>query len=696
MQKKFTLIFFAGLTAMMASAALPSGIPAKALKQESIKKTFKKTDRLKSHSRLNVTRAEGDIYEMDWGYCEDPYNAFQLDSYTVNQAIAMPAETATKLAGNQVNSILVGTPANDEIFDEENWEYGNDIKNVTVWMSYDLDGPHFIEVKGKFNNIAFTWSEIPLETPYIIEEGKDLFIGVTYELRVKKGPDGEDYSSNYGFVTDYGWPETDCTNLIYTAVTGYDAEGDYKLADKMEWRDLAELFGNASIRLNISGTTLPVDRAIITDSYMPAFLNPGESLDMSFTVKNLGANPLSSVDICLEYADGSKQTVTTPVISYDEDWELAEIPIGYGQYGLLDASFDGPAKEGYTDFTISIPTINDGATNNEEFEAEGMVLMLSDGYHKNNVVEEGTGTWCGYCPAGYAGMKWLAENYEEDAIGIALHFDDEMDVLMPGNAYAAFESNIEGYPSCFINRNWGYDLFPSPEDFEMDMPAVVEIPALATISATLTPISDDQKTVKLDASVEFSVASEDNLFVLAYTVVEDGVGPYVQTNYFTDEDPGTCYGFEALPSHVELIYDDVARNCSHPLPIEESLPATITPGETYNFSTEIELSDVENLDHYRVVPMILNTKNGFVENACVVTSPSYNYSEVKSIQAENTLRPSIIGGKGEILISGNTGNAKIYTADGRYIGKATGYRTALRPGLYIVTRGNESAKVIVR
>ncbi len=684
--------------AVSAMAAPATGWSKKSMKAEPIRHgvTKKIRDTKVKPAQLKAPlKADGQL-QMDWGYCDEPYNAFQLDTYTVNQAIKVSADATEQLAGASVNSVLVGTPANPEIFDEDAWEYGNDIESVTVWLAYDLNGEHFAEATGKFEKVGFTWSSVPLSTPYIIEKGKPFYVGVTYEMNVYE-VDGEKVSDDCGFVTDYSEPEYANTNLVYTAIRGLDENYEFVYADTPAWRNLADYFGNACIRIDVTGDNLPTDYAYITDSYLPSFVAPGDKFEVLLGIKNMGATTLETVDVCVEYSDGTKQTITSDVLGYEDyGWDLVPAPIGYNGFGILDAFFDAPAKEGYTDYTITLPTLNGKDANNAVTSIEGSLLSLSTGFHKNNVVEEGTGTWCGNCPLGYAGMQWLARNCEENAIGIALHCEDPMAVLDRGGAFEEFSQYIMGYPSAFFNRNWMEDIYPSPEDLEEQMWMVEDIPALAEIKATITPVSDDKKTIKLDTSVQFSVSDESGSFGIAYTVVEDGVGPYLQVNYMAGSDPGSAYGFEDMPEEVELIFDDVARNCSHPKAFANSLPAAVTPGSTYDFSTEIVLSDVSNLDNYRVVPMVVNTKTGFVENACVVKSPTYSYSAIKSIQADKMKTMSVRGGKGVITISGATDNVRIYTLDGRFVGNATGFTTHVAPGFYIVNRGTEAVKVIVK
>lgn len=691
----FTAAAFMAVSAMGASL---HGIPAKCMKSEPLRHgvTKKMRDIKVTQTGMKAPLKADEELQMNWGYCDEPYNALQLDSFTVNQAIQVSAEATEQLAGASLNAVVVGTPANPDIFDEDAWEYGNDIESVTVWLAYTLDGEHFAEATGKFEEIGFTWSSVPLPSPYIIEKGKPFYVGVTYQLNVLE-EDGEEYTLDYGYVTDYAEAEYPNTNLIYTKIKGFDEDGEFIFSDTPAWRNFGNYYGNACICIDVTGKNLPTDYAYIADSYIPAFVTPSDKIDVLMSIRNKGALPIEEVDVCLEYSDGVKQTVTTPVMAYDGDgWDLVPVSIGYNNYGIVEAFFDAPAKEGYTDYTITIPKINGTAANNAQTSLEGSILSLSSGFQRINVVEEGTGTWCGNCPLGIAGMKWLAENCEDTAVGISLHTEDEMAVLEPGGAYADFGVYYLGVPSSYFNRNFNEEIYPDPEELEYQMWDKEDIPALAEIKATLTPVTEDQRTVRLDASVQFSIADETGCYGIGYAVIEDGVGPYMQTNYLSGEAPGSAYGYEDMPEEFLCIYDDVARNCSHPLGIEQSIPASVAVGSTYEFSTDIVLKDVTNLDNYRVVPMVVNSRTGFVENACVVKSPTYSYSEIKSIHADRTQNLSVRGGKGVITISGDTDNVRIYTLDGRMVGKATGYSTRMAPGFYIVNRGNEAVKVIVR
>ena len=187
--------------------------------------------------------------------------------------------------------------------------------------------------------------------------------------------------------------------------------------------------------------------------------------------------------------------------------------------------------------------------------------------------------------------------------------------------------------------------------------------------------------------------SEGN-FEIGYTVLEDGVGPYMQTNYFTGEPDDESYGFGSKNNPCLIKFNDVARNCSKPMGIEGSLPA-VEKGKSYEYSCEVALDDVKNVSNCRVVAMVINKNSGCIENATVVNHPSNTGNSVNTIVSDkNGSFVRVV--KGGILIDGDNSNVNIYSASGMKVAKTNGFRINLPAGIYVVTRGSESAKVIVK
>ncbi|MDE6807968.1 MAG: hypothetical protein K2I98_05875, partial [Prevotella sp.] len=170
------------------------------------------------------------------------------------------------------------------------------------------------------------------------------------------------------------------------------------------------------------------------------------------------------------------------------------------------------------------------------------------------VMEEATGTWCGYCPAGIATIQKMNERYPDNFIAIAIH-NDEMQPT--DDNYYPFYSMVSEFPSAYINRSYWCDLWSFDLDETKDQ-------GEAIIKADAEFIPDNKVTVNTETTFGFSDNGTTE-YRIAYVVVEDKVGPYYQTNFYSDPDAadnpdGLLNWWVHQNSYVEMTYNDVARS----------------------------------------------------------------------------------------------------------------------------------------
>lgn len=282
------------------------------------------------------------------------------------------------------------------------------------------------------------------------------------------------------------------------------------------------------------------------------------------------------------------------------------------------------------DFSISIPTktaiTEDGPVtidlelvwpdgSEDDYAADNKVQLevafTSGAPNRRMVVEEATGTWCGWCVRGIVGMHQMNTNYPDQFIGIAVHASDEMQ-----NAdYAGWMSNkISGYPSCIINRS-SFDQNPGPsnlESFMKNMPKYSEINVAVNADVTKSDFA-----IKADITplVNINGAAYNVLFV----ITEDGISG-VQNNAYAGGGQGAMGGFEKLGSSVKVDYEDVALgiwpNCDGTGFGALSLPQVLTAGETYTVDLTIPASSVKyrKLDNCNIIALVINTQTGEIVN----------------------------------------------------------------------------------
>lgn len=621
------------------------------------------------------TRA--DVKQMNWGYCGEPANALNITG-EFQVAIMMTEDDAQQFVGNSITAVNVANPTNRN--------YVNPVDKATVWIADSLGGNPIATGTGALGSDGFEWSTIALDQPVAIDKAKNIYIGVS--LNVPKS------NNNFGYMVDDIYPESEHSAYLYSNYRLTD-DGQLTTVKDYIWQSVGMWAGNACVQAVIEGDNLPQNAVSMQDYIVPSVVAPGEEFEIAMGLMNIAANEVSKVTVSMQIGDAEPQTQECE-IAVGLDPNTGDYVMGalnYNQYGIVMASFKCDRIANNIPWTLKITKLNDGADNNSKDSISGMLLCIKEGFAKNNVLEEATGTWCGACPIGYAGMEWLSEN-APNFIGIGVHGDDQMDVLGRGGAYEPFSAYIESFPSSFLNRNWKDEIYPAPEELEYTVEDYGGLPAMAQIDAKIENIDDSGKKIRLSATYRFSIAEDDADYAVGYTVVEDKVGPYNQTNYMTGSDE-YAYGFENQPNPVRLMYNEVARNCSHPTAVEGSEVKATEVGKDYTFSTEINLSDVKNLANYRVVAYVLNGRSGFIENACQVVSPSN--SGVGKVEAESKSTPLAYGGKGCINVLAAGDNMSVVALDGRVVAnKVRTGRISAEPGVYVVTDGTRSAKVFVR
>ena len=268
-----------------------------------------------------------------------------------------------------------------------------------------------------------------------------------------------------------------------------------------------------------------------------------------------------------------------------------------------------------------IAVVNNAVTTDP---AKCQATALMQKFHKNIVVEEATGMWCTYCPAGIVAMEELEKRYPDTFIGLALHYNDQLAV----DDYVMDLSFPDGFPTGWINRRY----YTSPmvqiqEDGvtrytmldggfetyyleEMALPAVAEIDVVA---------KQEGNAYRVMSTLCFAMDAADADYRIAYAIIENDVtgNGYYQVNGYSGQDVDMG-GFEDLPATiydiefqhvVRAIYDDYQG-------VAGSVPTEISGGEKYTHEYLVELpSTVGNAKNVEVVAMLIDMKTDAIINA---------------------------------------------------------------------------------
>lgn len=614
-----------------------------------------------------VMEAEGgetDRYDnMYWGWTSQVSNATNFEgAKSISLAIDMPVEYAKLYAGARITNILypIGS-ATDKV--------ENIARDATVWVSENLEGAPVVSQPVMFSGDPGNMNTFKLATPYEITGDKDVYIGLTFE--------GGSYNNNSLPIVFSGMGGfTDCGCLL---------EAKNATGESSGWDDYSQQIGDLPLFVVLEGDNLPQNIVELWFITVPQYASMGNTFSATLAISNMGAAPVSTLDIA---ANTVGAPLDTPV-HIELDPAFSNVP---GVYGFTLSGVE-PTKAGQGEYSVSITSVNgqpNNLTTRTTATAEQYVLPEGAGYKRMSVVEDVTGTWCGYCPAAYTVMENMRESHKDYGfIGIGVHGSvqggaDPMNVISGGTYSGITEISQGSYPTIILNRETTYNYLQGEElgeavknNYEYQLSPV-------QVEAVIGELAGNRLTVT--ATVTSAVDSKDSRYLLSYVVTEDEVGPYMQTNNFSGN-ANAPYGWGTQPKSLPLLYNDVARYCYGYGGIRNSLPEVLEAGKSYEHTTKVSLAKVSNYDKYALNVFVIDTTTGAIVNATRVLSPTY--TGVENV-AEDGNGITVNGGTGCVEVIG-TDDYEVYDLSGARV-QATG----IRAGVYVVRAGGEAYKVLVR
>lgn len=358
----------------------------------------------------------------------------------------------------------------------------------------------------------------------------------------------------------------------------------------------------------------------------------------------------SKVKANVEFRSNSKEVINT--IDYTVECDGVKtngtatmkpaIQGGLNKAGSFPIEFTAPHKAGAVPVTVTINKVN-GET---EFAGTAKSVtcdlnIVSRVGKRFSVVEEFTGTGCGFCPRGWVGMNLLKETMSDQCAVIAIHRYNSTDPMYP-QAYKM--PNFSGAPSCTVDRTGGeVDPYYATSDNNREIDKYVKqcTQVLPEVEMNLTATyTEDFKKIQAVANTEFLTDLPGSSIVFVATA--DGLtgtsSAWKQSNYYTqysssqlpadmrDFASGGKYG----QSSVTLVFDDVAIATSWSTTNTSLAPKfkTTACGETatteYNVTmpTKTTLKAAIKYDKVNLVAFVLKA-DGTIANAvrCKVEYP---------------------------------------------------------------------------
>lgn len=246
-------------------------------------------------------------------------------------------------------------------------------------------------------------------------------------------------------------------------------------------------------------------------------------------------------------------------------------------------------------------------------------------FPRTHVLEEGTGTWCGFCPRGIETIERLRPIFGEKLIPIAVHQAPNAYSYEPMEVMDYRFLTFSGFPEGHINRKVSVGM-----SFNTTKAALEELDRKSPNRDGKTPYFVEAELKKVDA-LDYELLTRTTLgfnttqaqLQLQYVLLEDSVGPYPQSNYFSgNPGDGTAPSWVKKSGRAMTIYHDVARMV-YPTPNhggdEGRLPTTFRRGEPViqNFHLFLPRTVVD-VRKTRLAVLLLDVETGEILNAAEV------------------------------------------------------------------------------
>ena len=421
-----------------------------------------------------------------------------------------------------------------------------------------------------------------------------------------------------GFFAGYTIPVT--TDQEPMMMTSDKMGGGFWLHTTAAYRDWVDMstLGSPDIELILEGQQHNAATIIV-----PAhtYAKKGEPIYIEGRIYNHGRNTLSSYNFTYEINGVTKDVQLKCNVRADH----------WGRSSKVGFELDPIDEAGSYPLTVTVTAANGNENQDVVPTNEGLVHIMDFVPVHRVLVEEYTGTWCGWCTRGLVAMQMLAEALGDNFIGVAYHNGDPMEIM------SEYPSDVQGFPGAFVERFYDVDPYYGYESNGFGMKDLVEyvMEQLAVVDLSIKAEWADEAKTELKATVESTFvmdAAGDDYGIEVMLVEDDMYGPagtnWDQHNYYAtmadeygdDPDLGVL---TTWPSTIEgYHFNDVIVATSGV--IDESLPESIVANTVndfehtfyvdYIFNTSYEpiIQDKEKL---HVVAIVVEKATGKVLNA---------------------------------------------------------------------------------
>ena len=534
-------------------------------------------------SKVRKVTIEPTNDQMWWGYFnEDDANSSNFQGVGVNNkddyeaAIFIPAGHE-HAGGATIKAIRI-------------WigDYLSNVTGLKVWiaksLTNDASGADYVQ-EVSLSSLSKGANDISLNTPFAVNN-QGIYVGYTMKLNAQA----------YAVMCGGEWEE----NSFF--IRSSNVVPDWGPIDYM---------GKLALQVLLDGVRLH-DFSAVPSDFGTVYAEKDGTATVPVKITNTGKYPITSVTFTIATDGQISGEYTAPMNN-----------LAFNASDYINVSLDAGAEARKYEKTLTITKVCGMKNEAETNSASGALVTVSGKPTVVPVVEEFTGTWCGWCPIGFVGMEQTQKNFGDKVVLIAVHSGDVMEI----EEYAPILNLASSYPSSLINRV--VDVYPMENYLAEEINQCMASPTVGKIEAEAVWTDENMTAISINTSTKFVYSDDNGQYGIAFVLVEDGLkgsdSRWAQNNFLSGNSNYSDYDFwYNSPSQVtDFEFDHVAVAAWG---IENGIDGSVSPafkdGQILKYSYNADISTkslIQDKSKLKLVALLIDRTNGQIVNAAQTT-----------------------------------------------------------------------------
>lgn len=464
-----------------------------------------------------------------------------------------------------------------------------------------------------------------------------------------------------GALVGYSYDGKSSDKSIVLAGISSEAAGcffQYDYEGERNFESLSSIVGmSSSIQIGLDVSDCEANDATVSaNPELTTLVNTKQQYP--FYITNNSAKPITQLtySISVDGVNGAEKSLdlSSPI----EPMETASIP--------YTTAFE---DDGVHTVELNISKVNGNTNINKHSSAEYSIIALEKSADRVSVVEEQTGTWCGWCPRGHVALDLLNKQLGDKVVTLAGHYANGESQVDPMNIlgdnitsqaerfadYGLVAMTLSsllgggGLPGAMFDRVVAADPYVGANTtkgkngtYEYGATDLVNLlkeenPSEADFSMTASWADDKNTDIKVDLTTTFNYNRFGSFpYGVAFVLSENGMtgqgATWKQLNYYSKlagvngasdfNNPDMAAWFKA-GSYVSTTYDNVVVQAWNPLgdaAIVDKSKTDIDKGEVIPFSTTLKVNSdlIQNYNNLTLSALLVNLNSLAVVNAAKV------------------------------------------------------------------------------